>query len=83
MNLRAPAPKPPITAAEVPQEWIDAARETVIRCGLAIRAGSEAVIEIKSATTNRWCALCLPGSGTSFATVGDRDAVLAALNGRV
>lgn len=74
--------KPPITAASVPDEWISDVREILVRDGQAIRAGDGPSIEAKSLRTNKWGRLMLPGSGTTFTDVAERDVVLAKLDGR-
>ncbi len=81
MNLRAPEKKPAIAASDVPIEWTDDAREAIIRCGLAVRAGAGTTIEIRSLTTNRWGTMMLFGSGKTFTTAAERDIVLALLHG--
>ncbi len=70
--------KPPVTAAEIPPEWPEVVREIVLREGNAVRPHPmKPTIEVKSLTSNRWCALGLPGGGTEFASFDDRNAIMA------
>lgn len=70
-------PIPPVTAAEIPEEWPEVVREIVLRQGNAVRPNPvKPVIEIKSLTTNQWCMLTLPGGGTEFISFEDRNSVM-------
>lgn len=70
----------PVTAEECSAEWIAIRREIILREGRAVRAGESApTVEIKSLVTNEWAVLTLPNEATRFATVQDRDVVLAQL----
>ena len=89
----APALVPPITAAELPEDWIAARREIIALGRYPVQAGADHTIEIRSTTPpahlsdhdrlkmNPWCTLILPNNAPGFATAAERDAVLAALKG--
>lgn len=70
----------PITAAQLPEDWIEERREVIAREAFAIRACSFSLnIEIQSQRSGEWLILSLPDKAPAFATVVDRDAVLASL----
>jgi hypothetical protein len=72
---------PPITAAEVPPEWIADVRAIALRDGHAVRAGAEATIEVQSINTGLFGRLMLPGSGHHFTSEAERDGVLREIIG--
>jgi len=58
---------PPITIAELPEDWIEERRETIHREGNAIRLSPDSLnIEVKSLRENRWLLLGLPGAAPCF-----------------
>ena len=71
----------PITAADVPPEWIDDVRTIAQRDGHAVRAGAESTIEVQSINTGLFGRLMLPGSGHHFTTDAERDVVLRQIHG--
>ncbi len=73
---------PPITAADVPDQWIADVRTIILREGRAVRGGPNGTVEIKSLSDNSWGKLMLPGSGFSFSDDGEREKVLRRLEGR-
>ncbi len=75
--MTALKPIPPASADDIPEGWADIVREIVRRDGNAVRAsGTSPIIEIKSLTTNKWCALGLPGGGTTFVNFDQRNIIL-------
>ncbi len=70
---------PPITAADVSQDWIDSAAEAIARYGQPTRAGDGNTIEVKRINDGTWMPLMLPTNATEFMTAIDRDTVLAAI----
>lgn len=76
--------KPPITADAVSDQWIADCREALQRQpGIKIRAGvRELTIDTFSVSREEWMPLMLPGSGTTFASAWDRDAVLRKLEAK-
>lgn len=68
---------PPVSAADIPEEWPAMVREIVQREGHAVRASAiEPIIEVKSLTTNRWHPMGLPGGGTTFVDYAERNLIL-------
>lgn len=75
-------PKPPITADQIPIQWIEDVRAAVQRDGQPLRAHATLpMIEAKSLRTNQWMPLMLHGSGTLFASTEERDRVLKEIVG--
>lgn len=84
-------PPSPITAAEVPANWIDARRAVIARFNFPLRKGEGHTIEIRSLTPpeqlaswdplklNPWVKFILPNGALAFATAEDRDAILSKL----
>ncbi len=73
--------KPPLTAADIDPAWPMAVRDALnTNHGSQVRSGPNHTIEAWSALRG-WMTLLLPGSGTTFATEADRDAVLGAIMG--
>ena len=74
--------KPPITAADVPEQWILDCREAMsVHEGVPIRPNpSVPCIEVFSINRSRWMPLALPGSGILFSNFDERNIVLAKLN---
>lgn len=72
----------PITAASIPQEWIETVRAIAQRDGHAVRAGAGATIEMQSINTGKFGILMLYGSADRFASDADRDQVLEQIVGR-
>lgn len=71
--------KPLVTAEQCDAGWIALRGGIVQREGYVLRAAGHR-IEIKMLDgSERWLALALPGGGINFATIAERDAVLAAL----
>lgn len=71
--------KPPMTCAEIPDEWIATVREIITREGVAVRGhATEPVIELKR-NHRDWARLMLHGSGFEFVTMGERDLVVERL----
>lgn len=74
--------KPPLTASDVPPEWIALVRDIIVREGRAVRGPADRpVIEVKGLRDNSWRSLKLYSSAHAFATTADRDAVLKQLVG--
>lgn len=75
--------KPPIPVSALPEGWIDACREAKNQHeGVPLRANpSRPEIEAWSINRRMWMPLTLPGGGTTFETLADRDAVLRQLEG--
>ncbi len=75
--------KPPIPASSLPEGWIDACREAMRHGeGVPVRANPNcAAIDAYSINRKAWLPILLPGSGTTFETVADRNAVLRKLEG--
>ena len=71
--------KPAMTAAQIPDEWIDTRHAIIVRDGHATRPGPLHTIEVKSLRNDLWSPLRLPSDGYSFATAADRDAILKLL----
>ena len=72
--------KPPITASEVPPEWIEMVRTMLTRDGMPARGHADRpTIQVKSLSTNQWMPLMLPNSGFTFSSRADMDAVLRAI----
>ena len=72
----------PITAADVPPEWIERVNLALQRDGNAYRAsvGEPFTIEAQSLNDPElWLPIMLHTGGNTFATAADRDAVLAQL----
>ncbi len=76
--------RPPIAFADIPPEWFEAARSAInVHEGQEIRRHASAPkLEVRSVNTGRWHELMLFGSGFEFASVEDRDAAFAKLEGR-
>lgn len=75
-------PKPKVSSADIPREWIDIVREIVHREGRALRGPLErATIEVKSLRDNSWSPLMLFSSVMEFSTIEDRDMVLQQITG--
>lgn len=84
-------PPPPLTAADVPADWIEPRRAVIARFLFPLRAGEGNTIEIRSLTPpeqlaawdplkfNPWVKFLLPNGALAFATAADRDAVLRQL----
>lgn len=78
-----PLPSPKIPASSIPEEWPALVREVVRREGRAIRGPLErAVIEIKSLRDNSWGLIMLPGNGTEFISIEDRDGILSKIEAK-
>lgn len=73
--------KPPITAADVPDEWIAACREAMNeRDGVPIRAHpTQPRIQALAINSREWGDIMLHGSGFDFTTTEERDAVMVRL----
>ncbi len=76
--------KPPITAADVPPEWIAACRQAMsVREGVPVRANPlRPSIEAYSIARNGWGEIMLPGSGFLFTSFDDRNLVLHKLTSK-
>jgi hypothetical protein len=75
-------PKPKVSSADIPREWVDLVREIVQRDGRALRGPAErATIEVKSLRTNQWEPLMLWSSVMEFETTEDRDQILHLITG--
>lgn len=82
---------PPITRAQLPEDWVEVRRVIIHRDGYAIRPGGGNTIEIKSITPreqmaaedplrlNVWIPISLAGGAVAFTSTEDRDAVLGEL----
>ncbi len=73
--------KPPITAADVSDKWVQDCREAMsVREGVPIAANpSVPSIDAYSIGRKAWIPIMLPGSGTTFVSFEDRNKVLARL----
>ena len=66
--------KPPVTCADLPDDWIDVCRQTINDNGYAVRAsGLHPMIEIKSLRNNTWGPLGLPDGGCLFTNFDERN----------
>lgn len=76
--------KPPIPASAVSDQWIADCREALNqREGVPIRAhATEPMIETWAINLKRFLPQMLPGSGTTFVSMEDRDIVLRKLEGK-
>jgi hypothetical protein len=72
---------PPITSAEVPDEWIAACREAMSqREGVPIRAHPTLPrIQAYQINSKQWGDIILYGSGRDFVSAEERDAVMRRL----
>lgn len=68
----------PITAAEIPPEWIETVRD-IQSAGRYEFRGTGLGIEARSPLQNRWHTVMLFGSGYEFVSEADRDSVLQRL----
>ncbi len=77
-------PKPAIPADLLPDDWYTACREAMNqREGVPIRANpTSAAIDAYSINRKAWGPILLPGGGTTFTSVAERDAVLRRLEGK-
>lgn len=74
---------PPITSAQITDEWIGIVREIVSREGRAMRLGGlHPTIQFKDLATNVWRNIELPGGGVLFADWTERNLVAKRLEGR-
>lgn len=75
--------RPPLLASDLPAEWFLALREAQSRSGTPIRANpTRACIDVWSTNRGVFMPLLLPGGGTEFANVAERDAVILKLEGK-
>lgn len=68
----------PITAAQLPEDWIALRREIIANDGHDVRADAGTGIEI-STREGAWIPLTLHGGALAFVSREDRDTVLAGL----
>lgn len=61
--------------------WVELRREIIQREGCAVRAGLDRTIEVQliNSSTGRFLTLTLPNGERCFASVEERDAILARL----
>lgn len=68
----------PTTSAEVSDDWIQVVREIIAREKPKVRPHATLpIIEVFSHRTDAWHPLNLQNDSREFATIADRDAVLA------
>ncbi len=74
---------PPVTLAEVTEEWLAERREIVVSGGFKLRPGVTLTIEVESMPRGKeraqWCLLTLPNHGHFFDCAATRDEVLRRL----
>lgn len=78
--MPSPLKHAPVSAVDIPAEWIDMVRVILQRNGQPVRGNrTHPFIEVKSMTTNAWQPLGLPAGGTMFLNAAERDLVLGRL----